>query len=78
MLHCVAVTPYPNAIALATTAEKGTTAWRAKKPTGKVPVMGYTLMLAKRVGVLADDHPPANAYYERLQARAGFRIAMDA
>ena len=41
-------------------------------------MMGYTLMLAKRVGVLADDHPPASAYYERLQARAGFRIAMDA
>ena len=41
-------------------------------------MMGYMLMLAKRVGVLADDHPPANAHYERLQARAVFRIAMDA
>lgn len=40
-------------------------------------MMGYTLFLARRFGVLKPDaHPNANAYYARLEARPGFRKAL--
>jgi glutathione S-transferase len=36
-------------------------------------MMGYTLFLARRFGVMkSDGHPNANAYYARLEARPGF------
>ncbi len=36
-------------------------------------MMGYTLFLAKRFGVLTPDgYPNANAYYARLEPRPGF------
>lgn len=41
-------------------------------------MMGYTLMLAKRVNVLENDHAHASAYFERLSGRAGFQKAMAA
>lgn len=41
-------------------------------------MMGYTLMLAKRVNVLEGDHPHASAYFERLSARRGYQKAMAA
>ncbi len=41
-------------------------------------MMGYTLMLAKRVNVLESDHPHASAYFERLSARPGYQKAMAA
>ena len=41
-------------------------------------MMGYTLMLARRVNVLEDDHPHASAYFERLAARPGYRKATSA
>ncbi len=39
---------------------------------------GYTLMLAANFGVLTDDFPLANAYFERLAKRPGFQVARDA
>ena len=41
-------------------------------------MMGYTLMLAKRVNVLEDNHPHASAYFERLKARPGYQKAIAA
>lgn len=41
-------------------------------------MMGYTLMLAKRVNVLENDHPHATAYFERLAARPGYQVAVSA
>ena len=41
-------------------------------------MMGYTLMLAKRTGVLADDHPHASAYFARLQSRPAYQRAVAA
>ena len=39
-------------------------------------MMGYSLALAKRVAVLADDHPLVGAYQARLEARPGFAKGM--
>jgi len=38
-------------------------------------MMGYSLMLAKNLGVLTADHPNAAAYYERLASRPAFQAA---
>jgi glutathione S-transferase len=39
-------------------------------------MMGYSLMLAERFGVLNEDFPAATAYFTRLKARAGYQYAM--
>jgi glutathione S-transferase len=44
--------------------------------SGADVMMGYTLMTAKLLGVLTDDYPNVNAYFERLQARPGFQKAL--
>lgn len=41
-------------------------------------MMGYTLMLAERTGVLANAHPHAKAYFDRLAARPGYQAAVAA
>ncbi len=39
---------------------------------------GYTLLLATNFGVLTDDFPHTQAYYNRLSQRPGFQVAKDA
>ena len=41
-------------------------------------MMGYTLRLAQRTGVLQDAHPHASAYFARLEARAAYQKAIAA
>jgi glutathione S-transferase len=41
-------------------------------------MMGYTLMSSKFLGVLTDQYPNVNAYFERLQTRPGFQKALSA
>ena len=38
-------------------------------------MMGYSLLLASKFGVLTDDHPHTKAYFDRLDARPGFIAA---
>ncbi len=40
-------------------------------------MMGYSIMLAERTGVLTDDHPHSQRYYRLLEEREGFRIARE-
>ena len=39
---------------------------------------GYSLLLATNFGVLDDDFPHTQAYFERLSQRPGFQVARDA
>ena len=39
---------------------------------------GYSLLLATNFGVLGDDFPHTQAYFERLSQRPGFQVARDA
>ncbi len=39
---------------------------------------GYSLMLAANFGVLTNDYPHTQAYYDRLSQRPGFQVARDA
>ena len=39
-------------------------------------MMGYTLMVARMLGVLTDAYPNLNAYFARLEARPGFQKAV--
>ena len=39
---------------------------------------GYSLLLATNFGVLSDDFPHTQAYFERLSQRPGFQVARDA
>ncbi len=41
-------------------------------------MMGYTLRLAKRTGVLEDAHPHASAYFARLASRPAYQRAIAA
>ncbi len=41
-------------------------------------MMGYSMMLSGRTGVLTDDHPNSQRYYALLQERDGFRVAREA
>ena len=41
-------------------------------------MMGYTLRLAKRTGVLEDAHPNASAYFARLESRPAYQRAVAA
>ena len=41
-------------------------------------MMGYTLRLAKRTGVLEDAHPHASAYFARLESRPAYQRAVTA
>ena len=41
-------------------------------------MMGYTLRLAQRTGVLADAHPNASAYFARLESRPAYQTAIAA
>ena len=41
-------------------------------------MMGYTLRLAKRTGVLEDAHPHASAYFARLESRPAYQRAIAA
>ena len=41
-------------------------------------MMGYTLRLAKRTGVLEDAHPHASAYFARLESRPAYQRAVAA
>ena len=41
-------------------------------------MMGYSMMLSERTGVLTSDHPNARRYYELLLEREGFRVAREA
>ena len=38
-------------------------------------MMGYSLMLAERTGVLTSDHPNAQRYFKHLEESEGFQIA---
>jgi glutathione S-transferase len=40
--------------------------------------VGYALLLAERIGLAKDFGPAVTAYWQRLQARDGFRRAVDA
>ncbi len=46
--------------------------------SGADVMMGYSLMTAKFLGVLTDEHPNVSAYFTRLQARPAFQKAMAA
>ena len=39
---------------------------------------GYSLLLASNFGLLTNDYPATQAYYERLSGRPGFQVARDA
>jgi len=39
-------------------------------------MMGYSLMLAERFGLLNEDFPATTAYFARLKARDGYQYAM--
>lgn len=41
-------------------------------------MMGYSMMLAKRTGVLTDAYPHSERYFEMLQQREGFKLALAA
>lgn len=41
-------------------------------------MMGYSLLLAKNFGVLADKHPNVSDYFDRLGQREGFKVAVNA
>lgn len=41
-------------------------------------MMGYTLMLAQRTGVMKDKHQAALRYFNLLKEREGFKIALEA
>ncbi len=38
-------------------------------------MMGYSLMLASSLGILDDQYPAANVYFDRLKAMQGFIAA---
>ena len=44
-----------------------------KEFSGADIMLGYTLMVAKMLGVLGDAYPNVNAYFERLSARPAFQ-----
>ena len=39
---------------------------------------GYSLLLAANFGLLTNDYPSTQAYYDRLSQRPGFQVARDA
>ena len=39
-------------------------------------MMGYSLRLAQRMGVLVDDHPRVSEYFARLEARPAFQKSL--
>ena len=41
-------------------------------------MMGYTVLVAKSLGMIGDDHPHVDAYLARLTERPAFRKALKA
>lgn len=41
-------------------------------------MMGYSMMLAERTGVLTSSHPSSQRYFRLLEKRDGFRVAREA
>ena len=58
------------------TALKGKTFLLGDAFTAADIMMGYSLRLAQRMQVLADDHPRVSEYFARLEARPGFQKSL--